>query len=313
VKHLLGEASPEEEKAVMEWMRESETHQEYYNQFKKIWDQSKALASGSNVDVNKAWERFQNRTSRKHEPAKILKPRFFWLRVAASIILIAGLGITLFMLVNKNTEPKEMVAQTGQNVLVDTLPDGSVITLNKRSTITYPSKFKGNTRAIALKGEAFFNVAPDKKKPFIISVNDVQVTVVGTSFNIKSENGNTEVVVETGIVQVTKLGKTIELIAGEKIIISANDSNATKETVSDKLYNYYRTKEFVCDDTPLWKLVQVVNEAYDAKIVIGRKELNDMRLTTTFNNESLEKVLEVIHLTFDITVIKKEDGQIILQ
>ena len=57
----------------------------------------------------------------------------------------------------------------------------------------------------------------------------------------------------------------------------------------------------------------MVNEAYDAKIVIGRKELNDMRLTTTFNNESLEKVLEVIHLTFDITVIKKEDGQIVLQ
>jgi ferric-dicitrate binding protein FerR (iron transport regulator) len=105
----------------------------------------------------------------------------------------------------------------------------------------------------------------------------------------------------------------VELIAGEKIVMSANDSNAAKEKVSDKLYNYYRSKEFVCDDTPLWKLVQVVNEAYDAKIVIGRKELNDMRLTTTFNNESLEQVLDVIQLTFEITVIKKEDGQIILK
>jgi ferric-dicitrate binding protein FerR (iron transport regulator) len=206
-----------------------------------------------------------------------------------------------------------MVAQTGQNVLVDTLPDGSVITLNKRSIITYPSKFKGSTRAIALKGEAFFNVAPDKKKPFIISVNDVQVTAVGTSFNIKSENGNTEVVVETGIVRVTRSGKTVELNAGEKIVMSANDSSATKEKVSDKLYNYYRSKEFVCDDTPLWKLVQVVNEAYNVKIIIGRKELNDKTLTTTFYNESLEQVLEVIRLTFDITIIKKEDGQIILQ
>jgi len=313
VKHLLGEASPEEEQAVIEWMKESETHQEYYNQFKRIWDQSKALASGSNVDVNKAWERFQNKVAGKNESVKILKSSFSWLRVAASIILIAGLGITLFMLVNKNTEPKEMVAQTGQNVLIDTLSDGSVITLNKRSTVTYPSKFKGNTRAIALKGEAFFNVAPDKKKPFIISVNDVQVSVVGTSFNIKSENGNTEVVVETGIVQVTKSGKTVELNAGEKIIMPANDSSATKEKVSDKLYNYYRSKEFVCDETPLWKLVQVLNEAYDSKIIIGRKELNDKRITTIFYNEPLEKILEVIHLTLDIKVIKKEDGQIILQ
>jgi len=313
VKHLLGEASPEEEQAVIEWMKENETHQQYYNQFKKIWDSSKELAAVSNVDVNRAWERFQNRISGKHEPAKILKPRFSWLRIAASVILIAGLGIAAFILVNKNTMPKEMVAQTGQNVLVDTLSDGSVITLNKRSTITYPSKFKGNTRAIALKGEAFFNVAPDKKKPFIISVNDVQVTVVGTSFNIKSENGNTEVVVETGIVRVTRSGKTVELNAGEKVVMHADDSIASKEAVDEKLYNYYRTKEFVCDETPLWKLVQVLNEAYDAKIIIGRKELNDKKITTIFYNESLEKILEVIHLTFDITVIKKEDGQIILQ
>ncbi len=314
MKHLLGEASPEEEGAVIEWMKESETHQAYYNQFKKIWDQSKALASGSNVDVNKAWERFQNRISGKHEPAKVIEHRrFAWLRIAASVILVAGLGITLFMLINNNTASKEMVAQTQQNVLVDTLSDGSVITLNKKSTVTYPSKFKGNTRAIALKGEAFFNVAPDKKKPFIISVNDVQVTVVGTSFNIKSENGNTEVVVETGIVQVTRSGKTVVLNAGEKILLSANDSVASKEAVSDKLYNYYRSKEFVCDETPLWKLVQVLNEAYDSKIIIGRKELNDKRITTIFYNESLEKILEIIHLTFDITVIKKEDGQIILE
>ena len=314
MKHLLGEASPGEDQAVVEWMNESATHKEYYHQLKKIWDQSKALAAGSTVDVNKAWERFQTRVGKKNESPKILnRSRFSWMKIAASVILIAGLGIAAYYLFNNNSATKEIIAQTTQNVLIDTLSDGSVVTLNRQSTITYPSKFKGNKRAIALKGEAFFNVAPDKKKPFIISVNDVQVTVVGTSFNIKSENGNTEVVVETGIVQVTRSGKTVELIAGEKIVMAANDSIATKEAVSDKLYNYYRSKEFVCDDTPLWKLVQVLNEAYDAKIIIGRKELNEMRLTTTFYNESLEKVLEVIHLTFDITIIKKEDGQIILQ
>ncbi|HEU5168488.1 MAG TPA: FecR domain-containing protein [Chitinophagaceae bacterium] len=314
MKHLLGEASPEEDQAVMEWISESATHRGYYEQLRKIWDNSKKLAADSTLDVNKAWEKFQSRVNGQNEFPKILKhSRFSWMRVAASVILIAGIGIAVYFLINKNNEAIEMVSQTGQNILVDTLSDGSVITLNKKSTITYPSKFTGNKRSIALKGEAFFNVAPDKKKPFIISVNDVQVTVVGTSFNIKSENGNTEVVVETGIVRVTKFGKTVELIAGEKINMHANDSIATKEAVNDKLYNYYRTKEFVCDDTPLWKLVQVVNEAYNAKIIIGRKELSDKRLTTTFNNESLEQVLEVIRLTFDITITRKEDGQIILE
>src|SRR6185295_8602769 len=106
--------------------------------------------------------------------------------------------------------------QTGQNVLVDTLSDGSVITLNKRSTITYPSKFKGNTRAIALKGEAFFNVAPDQKKPFIISVNDEQETVVGTSFNIKSENGNTADSLALETVHALKYGNATDCDRNQK-------------------------------------------------------------------------------------------------
>ena len=314
MKHLLGEASPGEMQAVNEWMNENSANREYYHQLKKIWDTSKELAVQSTVDVDRAWERFQRRVIKEEPPVKTLMSKgFSWMKVAASIILIAGVGIAAYFIATKEAEPKEMFAQTQQNVLIDTLSDGSIVTLNKRSTITYPSKFKGSTRAIALKGEAFFNVAPDKKKPFVISVNDVLVTVVGTSFNIKSENDSTEVIVETGIVQVTTNGKTVELVAGEKIMLSASDSSATKEPVTDKLYNYYRSKVFVCDNTPLWKLVQVLNEAYDARISIGRKELYNMPLTAPFNNESLDKVLEIIHLTFDITVIRKDDGQIILQ
>jgi len=313
VKHLLGEASPEEQEAVNKWKAEDEANAVYYNQLSKIWNSSKELAASSTVDENKAWQNFQQRIAKPTQSAPVIPvKRFSWMRVAASVIVLAGLAIAAFLLLNKEVAPTEMMAQTGQNVLIDTLPDNSVVTLNKKSSIRYLSKFNGKTREITLKGEAFFNVTPDKKKPFVITVNDVQVTVVGTSFNVKNEKGNTEVVVETGIVRVTKNGKTTELVAGQKLLLAANDSVAAKEEVTDKLYNYYRSKEFVCDDTPLWKLVQVLNEAYNANIIIGNRELSNLPLNTTFNNESLDKILEVIHLTFGITVIKK-DVQIILQ
>ena len=313
MKHLLGEATPEEEEAVNKWKAEEEANNVYYNQLSQIWNSSKAIAASSAVDEIKAWQNFQQRFAKPKEEAVIVPlKKFAWSRVAASVIVLAGLAIAAFLLLNKEAAPKEMVAQTQQNVLIYTLPDNSVVTLNKQSSITYLSKFNGDKREIALKGEAFFNVTPDKKKPFVITVNDVQVTVVGTSFNVKNEKGNTEVVVETGIVRVTKNGKTTELVAGQKLLLAANDSVTAKEEVTDKLYNYYRSKEFVCDDTPLWKLVQVLNEAYNSNIVIGRKELNNLPLTTTFNNESLDNILDVIHFTFGITVIKK-DGQIILQ
>ena len=232
------------------------------------------------------------------------------MRIAAAAIILLGIGFLVYVVVNNRIKETTVAAQ--QAPLNDILPDGSVVTVNKGSSISYPSKFKGKTREVALKGEAFFNVTPNKDKPFVISINDVQVTVVGTSFNVKNINGNTEVVVETGVVRVTKGGKTVELNANEKLLTEAKDSVMVKEKVSDQLYKYYRTKEFVCDDTPLWKLVQVINEAYGSHVVIGNPALKDMTITTTFYNESLEQVLNVISITFNIKVVKQGDT-IILQ
>ncbi len=309
----MNEAATDEQIAVEEWLNETDSNRQYYNGLKQIWDSSKELAAVSQTDENKAWEKFQQRVAGATPiiSTPVVK-RFSLPKIAASIILAVGLALIAYFIAAKNGGSNEVTASTGQNILTDTLSDGSVITLNRKSSVTYPKKFKGNTRTVTLQGEAFFTVTPDKKKPFIISVNDVQVTVVGTSFNVKSEAGKTEVVVETGVVRVSRGGKTAELRAGEKLLLTAKDTTSVKEAIGDKLYNYYRSREFVCDNTPLWKLVEVLNEAYDTRIIIGRKELNNLRLTATFNNESLDKVLEIIHLTFDITV-SRQDGQIILK
>lgn len=311
MKHLLGEASEAEQKAVAEWLHTAEPNRQYYEQLKKIWDNSKELAAASPVDANDAWVKFQQRTAGKDNRAKA-KPanRFVLYKIAAAIILAAGLLLVPYYM-NKRTTPVRLITSATNTIITDTLPDGSVVTLNKKSSVSYPRKFNGNSRPVTLTGEAFFSVTPNKQKPFIISVNDISVTVVGTSFNIRNTNEQTEVVVETGVVKITRHGKTVELKAGEKILFTPADTLPAKETMQDKLYNYYRSKEFVCDNTPLWKLAEVLNEAYGTRIVIGRKELNDLRLNTTFNNESLDKILEVIHLTFDIT-ITRQDGQIIL-
>jgi len=290
---------------VRRWLVADDANVTYYNQLKKIWDDSRQLAQTATVDENRAWQKFQQRI----HPAPVRHTAFGWIRIAASVIIIAAIGLLAYWALNNPAKEMTMVAQ--QTVLNDTLPDGSVVTVNKGSSISYLSKFKGKTRPVALKGEAFFNVKPNKEKPFIISVNDVQITVLGTSFNVKNINGNTEVVVETGIVKVTGAGKTVELKANEKVVMDAKDSVVAKEEVSDQLYKYYRTKEFVCDDTPLWKLVEVINEAYQSHVVIGNPALRDMGLTTTFHNESLEQVLNVISITFDIKVIKEGDTVIL--
>ena len=308
VKYMLGEASPGESAQVEEWLAEGEENRAYYHGLQRVWEASRSLASTSEVDTDAAWQRLRTRIHGGGQEA-VVRPvrRLGWWRVAALFVLIIGAAILTYTLVNREAPVQELSLRTTDKPLSDTLSDGSVVMLNKNSVITYPSRFKEDTRTIALQGEAFFSVTPNKEKPFVVQVNDVTIKVVGTSFNVRSEEGETEVIVETGVVQVTRAGKTVELRPKEKVSIEPTDTALVKEAEPEELYNYYRTREFVCDNTPLWKLVDVLSEAYNARIVIDRPSLRGLPLTATFNNESLDQVLEVISLTFGITVTREGD------
>jgi transmembrane sensor len=312
VKYLLGEATAEERVLVEEWIANDVANKKQYDDFKTIWEESKRLATVSTVNKDAAWQRFKNRvqqTPKQKVPVRKLQS-FNWMRIAALFMLIIGVAwFGYYML--RNEPVKNLVVTSQQKPMMDTLPDGSVVTLNKNSVINYPSKFKENTRTVTLKGEAFFNVTPDKKKPFIININDVTIRVVGTSFNVRSDKGTTEVIVESGIVQVTRKNETIELKPEEKVKISQQDTVLAIEKEEEKLYNYYFTKEFVCEDTPLWKLVEVLKQAYNADIVIENKELRNQKLDVPFVNESLDRVLEVVGLTLGFEVEKENDRYIL--
>ena len=311
VKYLLGEANSEERMVVDQWIKASPENSRYFTHFQLIWETSKQLVIPPTVNADEAWLRFQQRTEKKPAVVRRMNTSLNWLRVAAIVILAIGVIALTYFLSDRSSATPISVA-TSINPKGDTLPDGSFVMLNKNSSISYTRKFRGNKRRVDLKGEAFFTVTPDKEKPFVINVNDITITVVGTSFNIKSIGGKTQVIVETGIVQVTKNNKTVELLANEKLITNTTDSMLVKEKVTDKLHQYYRSKEFVCDHTPLWKLVEVLNEAYNANIIIERNELRTLPLNTTFYNESLDKILSVIAETFEITVERK-GNQIILK
>ncbi|MEP7374180.1 MAG: FecR domain-containing protein [Chitinophagaceae bacterium] len=312
VKYLADEATPPEQNLVEEWVSSSEANRHYFQHFQLVWSESQKLAAITALDENKAWQRFQRRVKKTESaPAKI--KAFGWWRIAASILIVAGAAwFTSTLLEKGSADPEILNIASVSKIKRDTLPDGSVAVLNKHSELSYPARFKGKTRKVKLRGEAFFNITPNKEKPFIIDVNDVQVKVVGTSFNIRSINGLTEVIVETGIVQVTKGNEVIELKAGERISLEPVDATSQKETSDDKLYNYYVSRTFVCDNTPLWKLVEKLNEAYDANIRIGREELRKLPLNVTFADESLDVILKIISETLLIKVAKG-DKEIVLQ
>nr|WP_294944218.1 FecR domain-containing protein [uncultured Mucilaginibacter sp.] len=315
VKYLVGEATPAETIAVEIWLAVDEPNVVHFNQLKRIWDESLQLANTSTVDEDAAYSRLQNRIKNMPETdgAKVVElhpKKTNWLAIAAAILVLCTAG---YFTLNYFSGPASIIRLASNNsVRTDTLPDGSVITMNKMSQLAYPKNFKGGIRSVNLQGEAFFKVTPDKAKPFIIKVNDVTIKVVGTSFNIKSRNGKTEVVVATGIVNVAKNHNSINLNPGERTEIDNSKDHLGKQSVKGNLYSYYVNKELVCDQTPLTDLVQALNSIYSANILIGNKALEQLPITTVFKGQSLEQVLLVVQETFKIKVERK-NGQIILK
>lgn len=312
-KYMLNEASDQEQTVIEEWLSRSEDNRRYFDHFRLIWDTSRELKVQSTLDPEASWQEFRQLAARQKPEAVVRKMTTAkWLRMAAAWLLGVGIAAVVYTVV-KPKQVELLTLQTTDAVKIDTMADGSVITLNKHSELTYPSRFAGNTRNVKLvKGEAFFNIAHDKTKPFIIGVNDVDVRVVGTSFNIKNKRTSTEVIVETGVVQVIHKSVAIKLAPNDKLSIDSGSGNYRKGLVNDKLYNYYRTNLFVANKTPLWRVAEVLTEAYNIQIVVPDKRLAGMLLSTTLPAGQLDSNLNIICQTLNVHFIKR-GGKIIIQ
>lgn len=311
VKYLLGEADAQEHLTLNKWRDASPVNEKYAQHFELIWKESKAFESNSNLDENEAWVRLKQRMESQQENSASKRIALNWKnisRIAAVLVMMLGAGYFIF---NQQSHKMQMVSSE-MAVRIETLPDGSVVTLNKNASISYPKKFSGRTRTVVLNGEAFFNITPNKEKPFIIQANGVDIKVVGTSFNVKSDTTKTEVIVETGIVEVSKNANIVRLSPKEKAIVSATSEKPLKENSKDMLYNYYRSNEFECINIPLWRVVEVLNEAYQAQIVITNPEIKDLRFRTNLINQRLDDNLAIIAETLDIS-IEKRGNEILLK
>lgn len=316
VKYMLNEAMPDEALLVQDWLKADDANRKYYEHFRLIWDESQTLAANITADEAAAWEKFKARIQQPviAESRQTKTVRFSFIgkvQIAAAILLFAVGLWWVYDTVSKPGVITMIDKQSFSNTLIDTLSDGSIVTLNKNTTVTYPASFNAKTRTVKLKGEAFFKIIPDKAKPFIVDAGDVTVTVVGTAFNVKNYGSATQVIVESGIVQVSRGDQSIQLHKGEQVMIKNDNAPLEKTTVKDSLYNYYRTRQIICNNTPLPDVIETINQAYDAHIVLDDDALKQLRLSTTFKNESLETVINVIQQTFNLRVTQQGDSIIL--
>jgi len=202
-KYLAKEATGEEINILEEWVKRDPENKKTFLDLKQTWILSNAEHTDRQINLNKEWEQLHSTVFDEKEytddlPAEITNFNYNkFLKMAAIIVIVLTAGYFLFFLIS-NPSSEQLVA--GNSVVSTNLPDGTKVTLNHNSILKYPKIFASHIRKVQLQGDAFFDVAHDLSKPFIIETKNIQVEVFGTSFyiNAKVEQPTVEVIVQTG-------------------------------------------------------------------------------------------------------------------
>jgi len=211
---------------------------------------------------------------------------------AASILFLVGLG---FFFKPSLSIEKQLSFKTSSIPKSIKLSDGSKIYLAANSSFQYPEKFEGDERKVSLiKGNAFFEIAKDKKHPFIIASGEIKTKVVGTSFHIQLSKEKCEVIVLTGKVNVTSKGQSVDLVPNEEALFQSQ--KLTKQ-LADKafLVNWYAT-DITLNQTTLKQVITILQYKYGVSFQYDNEQVLAMPLTVFIKKDaSLENVLEQIN------------------
>jgi len=304
--YLSGEASEDQVKMLEHWAASDPANAKLFLDTRKAFNLAKQVDLNQ-FDVENAWERVSGRTSESKQKGRgktrsltFNRSRMF--QIAAAIIVLIGAILWIYLdFSNSGVEYLE----SNSLVLVEELPDGSTVSLNKYTQISYT---QNENREVQLEGDAFFEVKRDEIYPFVVRAHDLEIRVLGTSFyvNAKPSSSDVEVVVNSGTVMVKYLNEKIILEKDERAIFNKRQNSLNRSDVKDLNYLAWKTQILVFDDRNLRDVVKTINEVYGSNIVLEDQQMNNCKITVTFKQQELEAILSIITETLDLTL--RKDG-----
>lgn len=303
-KYFARETSAEENHYLLQWVQESEEHQEIFNAYQEVWknylpDESLVFDTSKAKDKIEKYVLEEKRIKRK-------KQFRYYIKIAASIIIILGLSSLFFF---NQFQPSNIITKSteyGQKMRI-TLPDGSLVNLNAGSTLSYPEHFSNEERALTLTGEAFFQVMRNEEKPFIVKSQNLTTTVLGTSFNIKAfDSISNSVAVVSGKVKVENSRQAMILNPNQQT--SQINGTLKMEEVNAKKLVDWTQGVLRFEDATLKNVMKSLERWYGVKFILKNSELEKCKFTGQFQNEKLINVLNVLQEALGITYeVKSQD------
>lgn len=300
-KVLANEATKADKETLVNWRNSSAENELYAKQFETIWQN--ANESDAGIDVNAAWNKVEPQLKTQ---APIFKLNTL-MKIAASVALVFTIGLVLFKVYVVNADFTTITANNEKQKVV--LPDGSIAWLNKNSVISF-SNNQDKERNVILNGEAFFEVAKNPEKPFIITSKNAVTQVLGTSFNlIAFDTAQTvKLSVATGKVSFksTKTNLLQIVTANEAALI---DSNGTNNKLSQFDINEIAWKEnkLIFNDVPLTEAIKSIEHYYGVSISVDNPLLNNCHVTCEFTNANLTQVLDDLSKILSISYSKNNN------
>ena len=271
----------------------------------KIWEATGNLESFDTIAGERAYDKVMKRI---HHSVKPKRNFLYYLEKSAAVLFIPLFLLSLvYYLTNKPIREQQNVFNEIDNaygtVSKLVLPDGTRVWLNSGSHIKYPLYFMHGIRKVHLDGEAFFEVAKDKKRPFIVETSQIDVIATGTVFDVMAysdENRIVSTLVSGKIVLAKETGKSrrfktlVSVKPGYQAVLDKTQKEITlRQTDVDKVIAWKEGKLIFRDD-PMDVVVRKLNRWYNADIVLMDNELNAYRYTATFVDETLPQILELL-------------------
>ncbi|TRZ44346.1 FecR family protein [Robertkochia solimangrovi] len=260
---------------------------------------------------------FINRKNRRSQYPDLL----MFSRIAASIILVIGLGYLLYTNMYPTIRPeikaKQLVQSTiwGQKKTI-VLPDGSTVRLNSGSTLEFPDRFDDDCRSVRLEGEAFFEVTRNPEKPFVIKTGAVKTIVLGTTFNVNSFSGNSEIAVTVATGKVKVASPEMEVLLGpdEQGVFDRTTGSISRKSVESADFLYWKEGILHFEDVPLEQVAKSLERWYGVSIRFQHERTGKSHLTATYNDELLSVVLEsMMYVKKGLSYEYTEDKKILIK
>lgn len=243
---------------------------------------------------------------------RVIVPLYYKVLGWAAVILLPLFILSTLYIYKEHTQAvsEEMVVATatGEKATI-TLPDGTLVTLNSNSRLSYtPKVYNKDNRQISFSGEAYFNVAKDKERPFMIDARGLKVQVLGTKFNlsVRKEDKNAELFLESGKVLFTSLLKreSVVLSPNQKLTMNqmTGEMSVMKET--DNMASAWRRNEMIFRNAPFESVVKAIENVYGVRIRMEYKSDSMDVFTGTLVTNDLNSVLEVIETTNNLKATK---------